>query len=115
MNILITGAKGMVDTALVNNLKNIVAAQTLIQWGDFLVSHGCTDAPKSVGGRCVHKSSRYAWCAHEADRLSTIDAKSFYASVECVERHLDPLTTNLVVADNISRRTGFSGKENMQK
>lgn len=31
-----------------------------------------------------------------------IDLKSFYASVECVERHLNPLTTNLVVAD-ISR------------
>ena len=28
-----------------------------------------------------------------------IDLKSFYASVECQERHLDPLTTNLVVAD----------------
>ena len=28
-----------------------------------------------------------------------IDLKSFYASVECMERHLDPLTTNLVVAD----------------
>ena len=28
-----------------------------------------------------------------------IDLKSFYASVECIERHLDPLTTNLVVAD----------------
>lgn len=28
-----------------------------------------------------------------------IDLKSFYASVECVERNLDPLTTNLVVAD----------------
>ena len=27
------------------------------------------------------------------------DLKSFYASVECVERGLDPLTTNLVVAD----------------
>ncbi|MBR4158375.1 MAG: DNA methylase [Oscillospiraceae bacterium] len=31
-----------------------------------------------------------------------IDLKSFYASVECRERELDPLTTNLVVAD-ISR------------
>jgi DNA polymerase V len=31
-----------------------------------------------------------------------IDLKSFYASVECRERNLDPLTTNLVVAD-ISR------------
>ena len=29
-----------------------------------------------------------------------IDLKTFYASVECVERGLDPLTTNLVVADN---------------
>lgn len=28
-----------------------------------------------------------------------IDLKSFYASVECVERSLDPMTTNLVVAD----------------
>lgn len=28
-----------------------------------------------------------------------IDLKSFYASVECKERNLDPLTTNLVVAD----------------
>lgn len=34
------------------------------------------------------------------DRLyMCIDLKSFYASVECVERGLDPLTTNLVVAD----------------
>ena len=29
----------------------------------------------------------------------SIDLKSFYASQECVERGLDPLTTNLVVAD----------------
>lgn len=29
----------------------------------------------------------------------SIDLKSFYASVECLERKLDPLTTNLVVAD----------------
>lgn len=29
-----------------------------------------------------------------------IDLKSFYASVECKERGLDPLCTNLVVADN---------------
>ena len=28
-----------------------------------------------------------------------VDLRSFYASVECVERGLDPLTTNLVVAD----------------
>ena len=30
---------------------------------------------------------------------AAIDLKSFYASVECVERGLDPLTTNLLVAD----------------
>lgn len=30
---------------------------------------------------------------------AAIDLKSFYASVECAERNLDPLTTNLVVAD----------------
>lgn len=28
-----------------------------------------------------------------------IDCKSFYASVECLSRGLDPMTTNLVVAD----------------
>ena len=28
-----------------------------------------------------------------------IDLKSFYASVECADRKLDPLSTNLVVAD----------------
>jgi len=31
--------------------------------------------------------------------IIAIDLKSFYASVECRERNLDPLTTNLVVAD----------------
>lgn len=30
---------------------------------------------------------------------AAIDLKSFYASVECIERNLDPLATNLVVAD----------------
>ena len=29
----------------------------------------------------------------------SIDLKSFYASVECIERNLDPMNTNLVVAD----------------
>ena len=32
-------------------------------------------------------------------RYLCIDLKSFYASVECVQRGLDPMTTNLVVAD----------------
>ena len=35
-----------------------------------------------------------------------IDLKSFYASVECRERGLDPLDTNLVVADE--SRTDYS-------
>lgn len=35
----------------------------------------------------------------EREIYLAIDLKSFYASVECVERGLDPLTTNLVVAD----------------
>ena len=37
---------------------------------------------------------------NEENRFIAIDMKSFYASVECVERHFDPLTTNLVVADD---------------
>ena len=41
--------------------------------------------------------------AEKVRQYVAIDAKSFYASVECVERHLNPLTTNLVVADE--RRT----------
>lgn len=32
---------------------------------------------------------------------AAIDLKSFYASVECRERGLNPLTTNLVVADEV--------------
>lgn len=35
-----------------------------------------------------------------ADRTYiAIDLKSFYASCECVDLHLDPLTTNLVVKE----------------
>lgn len=36
---------------------------------------------------------------NESHIYIAIDLKSFYASVECTERQLDPLTTNLVVAD----------------
>lgn len=36
---------------------------------------------------------------HENHQFIAIDLKSFYASVECVKRGLDPLLTNLVVAD----------------
>ena len=34
-----------------------------------------------------------------------IDMKSFFASVECAERGLDAMTTNLVVADNSRTET----------
>ena len=37
--------------------------------------------------------------SHEDRTYIAIDLKSFYASVECVERGLDPLRTHLVVAD----------------
>ena len=38
---------------------------------------------------------------NEENRIyAAIDLKSFYASVECMERGLDPLTTNLLVADD---------------
>ncbi len=36
----------------------------------------------------------------DEEKYLCIDLKSFYASVECIERGLDPLTTNLVVADS---------------
>lgn len=38
--------------------------------------------------------------AMDEKRYLCIDLKSFYASVECVDRGLDPLTTDLVVADS---------------
>ena len=37
--------------------------------------------------------------ARKGKQYLAIDLKSFYASVECRERGLDPMTTNLVVAD----------------
>ena len=37
-----------------------------------------------------------------------IDLKSFYASVECKERNRDPLTTNLVVADQSRTQNDMS-------
>ena len=43
--------------------------------------------------------------AHGQHTYICIDLKTFYASVECVDRGLDPLTTNLVVADESRGRT----------
>ena len=39
------------------------------------------------------------WPAMSDRTYIAIDLKSFYASVECMDRNLDPMTTNLVVAD----------------
>ena len=43
--------------------------------------------------------SEVAVMAQDNHTYIAIDLKSFYASVECVERGLDSMTTNLVVAD----------------
>ena len=46
------------------------------------------------------KKNKEENCIVSEDRMYiAIDLKSFYASVECRERGLDPITTNLVVAD----------------
>ena len=42
---------------------------------------------------------RTGMAGKEQKSYIAIDLKSFYASVECKERELDPMTTNLVVAD----------------
>ena len=48
----------------------------------------------------VSKGRRRTGMADKGRRsYIAIDLKSFYASVECKERELDPMTTNLVVAD----------------
>ena len=41
------------------------------------------------GGKNTEKQRQYL----------AVDLKSYYASIECIDRGLDPLTTNLVVAD----------------
>ncbi len=47
----------------------------------------------------LHNEERKGVRPLEEKQYIAIDLKSFYASVECVERGLDPLTANLVVAD----------------
>ena len=44
-----------------------------------------------------------------------IDQKSFYASVECVERQLDPMTALLVVADSKSNTFNIRSNSFMQR
>ena len=45
----------------------------------------------------LHKNKRGFFCV--SNIYLVIDLKTFFASVECAERGLDPFTTNLVVAD----------------
>ncbi len=47
----------------------------------------------------MHARARDQKMSEKPRTYVAIDLKSFYASVECRERGLDPLTTNLVVAD----------------
>ena len=50
--------------------------------------------------KLYHNKPRICYSWNMSNRIYVcIDLKSFYASVECVARNLDPLTTNLVVAD----------------
>ena len=55
------------------------------------------------GGETAGRERRGAGVKEKEKCYICCDLKSFYASVECIERGLDPLTTNLVVADK--RRT----------
>jgi DNA polymerase V len=47
----------------------------------------------------IHKTKEVKKMEQDNHIYIAIDLKSFYASVECLERGLDPLSTNLVVAD----------------
>ena len=55
------------------------------------------------GSEAAGRERREAGVKEKEKCYICCDLKSFYASVECIERGLDPLTTNLVVADK--RRT----------
>ena len=46
-----------------------------------------------------HKMIYFKWVKNMNRMYLCIDLKSFYASVECVERNLNPFNVNLVVAD----------------
>ena len=51
--------------------------------------------------------------AKKVRQYVAIDAKSFYASVECVERHLNPMTTNLVVTEMCIRDRSSNCSESL--
>ena len=70
----------------------------MLSWGDYSRKTGGAEGGIMGVMKCVD------WGQGRSVFLA-IDLKSFYASVECRERGLDPLTTNLVVADE-SRTDG---------
>ena len=70
----------------------------MLSWGDYSRKSGGAEGGIMEVMKCVD------WGQGRSVFLA-IDLKSFYASVECRERGLDPLTTNLVVADE-SRTDG---------
>ena len=59
----------------------------------------CYKANNKASGKAYDKAHGRAYDRTHERTYICIDLKSFYASVECVERGLDPLKTNLVVAD----------------
>ena len=59
----------------------------------------------SLRNKNVYSIKKVRAMPEQKKQYACIDLKSYYASVECVDRGLDPLTTNLVVADE-SRSDG---------
>lgn len=53
----------------------------------------------NMGEKSMIKQQKNFMVPIENRSYICIDLKTFYASVECVERGLDPMTTNLIVAD----------------
>ena len=56
----------------------------------------CVPSTRSLPFQRVRRSKKEAGKKLPEKAYIAIDLKSFYASVECMERGLDPMTTNLV-------------------
>lgn len=59
-----------------------------------------------VGGACMMEQY-FNYEKEPVNETLCVDMKSFFASVECVERGLDPLTTMLVVMSNADKAGGL--------
>ena len=82
--------------------KNIGAIEHIFWYTIFIRALGCGVLPIFPSDRAfAHSRPRpqKGGSMEEQRSYIAIDLKSFYASVECVERGLDPLATHLVVAD----------------